>query len=91
MTTKHTPGPYINEGCLVWTLDSKARMDMESFVCEARDEENAAFIVKACNSQAELLEALERLEHAAEHGTIEQQGYAAKIARAAIAKAKGEA
>lgn len=96
----HTPGPWIvNPFCaqvdshavdedgdpipvcqLLWPTDLRS---------EAETMANAAFIVRACNSHYELLEALEAMVSeyvAGDH----IKNLAAVAARAAIAKAKGE-
>lgn len=52
---------------------------------EAEQEQAARIFATAW----QLLEALERCERAMEHGNAEEQDYAAKRARAAIAEARG--
>lgn len=53
--TKHTPTPYAVEGLKVWSTDCTAKLNFESFVCEAKDSPTAAFIVKAVNCHDDLL------------------------------------
>lgn len=57
-------------------------------VCRCESKEDAAFIVRACNSHAALVEALEKIVEADERGHVCLFGYAQK-ARAALALAKG--
>ena len=68
MTDKHTPGPWIASGCVVYGGDGKAVADLVAGVCNVPStrhpdvvEANAAFIVRAVNNHAKLLAALEAL------------------------------
>jgi hypothetical protein len=101
---KHTPGPYFAaedyldvEGWGVFSRQFNPHdNDCVHFVCQAANEENAAFIVRACNSHYELLSAaktlclyLEDLEAAGYGRCLDNPIY--NRAQAAIAKAEGGA
>ena len=99
MSAKHTPLPYkISGRCKEYCKSERCGyvwIDAGSFhQGTGFDEGTAEFIVRACNSHYELLEALEamlgdNMPTASEPGHIDY-GQACKMARAAIAKAKGE-
>lgn len=89
MTTKHTPGPWVESGEFILGAD-------HTTICQARDEDaweaNAQLIAAA----PELLAALEGLmEHfigdRSSRNVVGAAGLACDVARAAIAKAKGGA
>ncbi len=94
METKHTPTPYtLLGGTRIWLTGADERS-----VGSIHRPEDAAFIVKACNSHAALLEALE-LAHTAMSSvpTLENDDELNNLlndadnkAVAAIAKAKAE-
>lgn len=103
MNSNHTPTPYhVGEGkasIIIYDSRGNAIADAKTFHGKHEDgqaEANAAFIVRACNSHAELLEALETLlkqyDILLDELTEEEfSGYPEVIAaRAALAKAKGE-
>lgn len=71
MTTQHTPLPWYTETD-VDILDANgmtvcSTLEPESNVATQADYDNAAFIVKACNSHAALVEALEALLNLGEY------------------------
>jgi hypothetical protein len=93
MKTKHTPGPYRYDE--TWAIVYGAD-NVEIAACHS-NKADAAFIVRACNTHAELVTALENLlEKSAnfEAGGMKFKHYfgaAIFNAHAALAKAKGEA
>lgn len=68
----------------VWRVDSGAGLN------PARDEANAAFIVRAVNAHDELVEALSDIVHSVGGDTGFARQQRMKKARAAIAKAEGK-
>ena len=90
MDTQHTPTPWtygngnITHGLVIYEPDS-GKMVLHDAVYLS--EEDAEFIVRACNAYDDLLEALERIAHGAD---VEPWDVIASIASAAIAKAKGD-
>ncbi len=98
--SKHTPGPfgyYQPEGYSgFFYIDQKNIADDRSGIgnfaaCSTGDETsakaNAEFIVRACNSHYELLEALEAVTINS-HRQSEKEAY--EMAQKAIAKARGQ-
>ena len=98
----YTPGPWRLGKNPQWIIVGRdSILQTHSMVCgEDIAEANAAFIVRACNSFADLLAALESLKHnnedcwcdcAIDNPMMHGKHSAACIqARAAIAKARGE-
>lgn len=95
--SKHTPGPWINDNGLVCgkNTDPVYGLDMPSFdIYDASEwngdptegQENAAFIVRACNSHEDLLAACKGLVDLLDAHSW-GEGPALRAARAAIAKA----
>lgn len=87
--SQHTPGPYR----IIHTADDRTFIDadVEDTVAEVNrrlpeDEDNAEFIVRACNSYEALLAALETIRT----GLADDRAYR-DCARAALAKIDGRA
>lgn len=94
MTQKHTPTPYeVSENNIhVWSGKTLVAIAVPSVgqIKEGRIGDNAAFIVRACNSHAALVEALEKMvDVAAAYGASENLPVF-QIAFDALALAKGE-
>lgn len=87
MTTQHTPTPWHVESDIEIWCDTGGfvamTMTAEQAVGTAEDYANAAFIVRAVNAHAALVEALEAVISVADRKTVEFD-----LARAALAKAK---
>lgn len=100
MKTQHTPGPWhVEKACGRYELWPKDKGEPHCYVGTVQTSDDAKFIVRACNNHHALLEALQRFA-AIEQSTIGKGLLdlstvelldAYKHARAAIAKAKGEA
>jgi len=94
MTTTHTPGPWIATQAFYegWPRDTYCVETANHIcVCHKVKEVDAAFIVRACNSHADLLAALKQIKHTLAHGRNVGENIvtaaieAEDIARAAIA------
>lgn len=93
VTNKHTPVPW----CVVPGTSAIHTEDGlylgGANLRQGENEANAAFIVRACNSHYELLEALEALSemlYAAPNWMLQRYRLPISKARAAIAKARGD-
>lgn len=92
----HTPGPWMSfdSGTKVITCDSESLLIASLEECEvetvAERKANAEFIVRACNSHEELVEALrDLLQVIATDELIPESVSYMQQARAALAKAEG--
>ena len=87
----HTPTPYRVTGSEVntsmWIVDAKNRRICTIKTCD-HDNDNAAFIVRCCNSHDELVKALEAMIHCE---TAYERATAYHKSIAALAAARGEA
>lgn len=100
MTQKHTPTPWKTDGNEIW--QEKPIIENKHFhickvhgVCQTQvNKANASFIVRACNSHDELVEALKRTHKALIHHIQpmnRNEDYLASLqAEKAIAKAKAK-
>lgn len=93
MNTKHTPTPWE----YYTTMDLKPHIELggdgTANIVGANSHNNAHFIVRACNSHAALLEALENLNSMARAFTVYRDDIGQVLEKqvlAAIAKAKAE-
>lgn len=91
MQTQHTPGPWRTRATKagVFILGAAGEVVSARFCNDAETELNAAFIVRACNSHAELVTLLELTLPLVSEFQYGKTWGLADLIRAALAKAGG--